>query len=330
MNGLARRLSLRPTTDAVVRWFAYDPSRRRSRLRGPMAILLQTIDRCNAACIMCPYSGLGKTGPANQMDDGLYLHILREARRIGTLQAFLPMLQDEPLLDRQLAARLRLAREVLGAHVRLGIVTNASLLTESRLEEIADCGLDVIEVSLDAHDPQTYSAIRRGLDFERVTENTRALLRRQPRPHVMVRFLRQQRNEAEERDFVRYWRSQGAQVHVMTPSNRAGTLPGYEDIAVSNRQTWKGKVRRVLGRLLPCCVLPFASMSVLWDGRVPLCCQDWGPKEVVGDLSKQSLTEVWHGEAMSHHRYLLWTGRFRESAVCADCSVVTGQGGTAD
>jgi len=295
-----------------------------------MGLLLQTVDRCNGRCIMCPYSSLGKTGPPNLMEDRLYLHILHQARRAGTLRSVVLMLQNEPLLDCRLGKRVRMAREALGNRVRIGLVTNGSLLTEQRVEELIDNGVERIEVSLDAYDERTYGAIRQGLDFAQVVENIRKLLQHPRRPDVTVRFLRLQRNKAEERDFVRYWRPQGARVYIMHPSNRAGALEGFERLAPLVEPALSTRIRAAFGRFLPCCMLPFASLSVFWDGRVPLCCQDWGPKDIIGDLSRQSLHAVWQGEPMRHYRHLLCAHRTEESTVCRDCSVVSGQGGPAD
>ena len=35
---------------------SYGPRNCRTRLRGPTSVHIQTIDRCNAACIVCPLS----------------------------------------------------------------------------------------------------------------------------------------------------------------------------------------------------------------------------------------------------------------------------------
>jgi radical SAM protein with 4Fe4S-binding SPASM domain len=61
--------------------------------------------------------------------------------------------------------------------------------------------------------------------------------------------------------------------------------------------------------------------SILSDGRVVLCCNDWGPHDIAGDLSRQTLQEVWNGDKINHYRQLLWTHRIKESPVCADCSL---------
>jgi MoaA/NifB/PqqE/SkfB family radical SAM enzyme len=330
MRGLTFKRTLEMLPNVGRRWFSYRPGRRKSSLRGPGAIQVQTVDRCNGACIMCPYSTAAHVGPMRRMDERLYLRILEQARKAGATRALIPMLQNEPLLDRDLGKRVQQAKIVLGPSTRVPVVTNGSLLTPARADELIGHGADHFEVSIDACRRETYETIRPGLDFGKVIEHTQALIRHQRRPGVIARFLRQRANEGEEREFVRYWRSRGAQTRVMGVSNRAGEVEGFESLAGSGRKPLTTRARAAMGRFLPPCALPFISMSVLWDGRVILCCQDWGPRDVVGDLTKQSVAEVWNGEAMNHYRHLLYQRRWERGRVCRDCSVVNGAGAPSD
>jgi len=56
----------------------------RAPIAGPWAVQVQTIDRCNASCIMCPYPSFEKHGPPNSMEDSLYKKILNELKKAGT------------------------------------------------------------------------------------------------------------------------------------------------------------------------------------------------------------------------------------------------------
>lgn len=300
---------------------SYDPHARRTRLRGPQTVQIQTIDRCNATCTMCPYSSAGKTSSANVMDDGLYRRILNELRLAGTVKTFLLMLQNEPLLDRGFADRVRLARESLGRSVRVCTVTNGAPLTPTVIDTLAASEVDNVSVSIDAVSEDTFNKIRHGLNFRRVMENTLSLLQRLGPGRVSVKFLRQRENEGEEKAFAGYWGRRGVRVIFTEPTNRAGSLESYQRIRKRRPDSWKRLVYPTLNRLFPACPLPFSSMCVLWDGRVITCCNDWGPRDTVGDLSTQTLEQVWDGERINHHRHLLWTRRAKESLVCSDCSL---------
>lgn len=319
VNDLARKLRSTALWMKDVR--SYDPQARRTRLRGPTVVQIQTIDRCNAACIMCPYSSSIKTAPANLMDDGLYRHILDEFRRPDTVKSVILMLQNEPLLDRKLPDRVRLARELFGRRVRIVTVTNGTPLTTAMTGDLVASGIDRVTVSIDAIREDTYARIRPGLDFQRVVGNTLSLIGRLGPRRVCVKFLRQRENEGEESAFAGYWRRHGVSVIFSEPTNRAGWLESYERVRKRRPDAWKKLVYPALNRLVPACPLPFTSATVLWDGRVITCCHDWGPRDTVGDLSRQTLKEAWDGEKINHYRHLLWTHRAGESLVCANCSL---------
>jgi len=64
------------TMDLLRGLHAYDPVRKRTRLRGPFAVQIQTINRCNASCSMCPYATTQKADTPRRMDEDLYIEIL--------------------------------------------------------------------------------------------------------------------------------------------------------------------------------------------------------------------------------------------------------------
>jgi len=255
------------------------------------------------------------------MDEGLYRHILSQLEEAGTVRRFVPMLQSEPLVDRKIADRIREAREALGRGTRIYIVTNGVLFVPEVNDELYQAGTDVVSISIDAFREETYRSIRKGLDFSKVVGNVRAALERERHPTIVARFLEQRLNHGEREDFVRYWKSLGAGVFIHPVVNRAGALGSIDEIAGQKVGIVRRIARRILNRALPFCPLPFHSLSVLWDGRAILCCHDWGPEVVVGDLTKQTIEEVWNGEAINHYRHLLRDGRVAELEPCSDCSL---------
>jgi MoaA/NifB/PqqE/SkfB family radical SAM enzyme len=300
---------------------SYNPHTRRTSLRGPVRVQIQTIDRCNASCIMCPYSSRAKVSATNTMDDALYIKILKDLRQAGSVRSIMLMLQNEPLLDARFSDRFRLVKEVLGRKVPIGTVTNGAPLTPSMIDWLSTSGIDLVHVSIDAIREDTYARIRQGLNYQRVVGNTISLAKRLGSGRVSVRFLRQQDNEGEEQAFARFWRRQGINAVFMEPTNRAGSLQSYERIKKRHARRWQKLIYPVLNQCIPACPLPFSNMSILSDGRVILCCNDWEPHDIVGDLSEQTVQEVWNGEKMNHYRQLLITHLTKDSLVCADCSL---------
>lgn len=57
------------------------------------------------------------------------------------------------------------------------------------------------------------------------------------------------------------------------------------------------------------CVLPYLQMVIRPDGKVSLCCNDPYGKETLGDVTKQSLYDIWYGKAFNEIRRKLGNGR---------------------
>jgi radical SAM protein with 4Fe4S-binding SPASM domain len=254
------------------------------------------------------------------MEDELYEQILRNLKETGTVRRLTLMLQNEPLLDRKIAKRIKKAREILNDKVLITIVTNGSLLTPKLTKELIESNPDTISVSIDAFREETYKSTHEGLDFSKVVRNVCSLLEHNRRPKIIARFLKQKANEGEEVMFERYWKTKGADVFSHSVVNRAGSLESFDKIERSETNPFKLFIRRALNRKFRFCPLPFFVMNVLWDGRVILCCHDWGPAVIIGDLKKQSLQKIWNSETMNHYRHLLYTGRSKESPICSGCS----------
>lgn len=303
---------------------AYDPKRHRTRLAGPISVQIQTIDRCNAACPMCLYASTSNDGSPQVIDPQLYGSLLRQLAACGTVRILCLMLQNEPLLDRDLHRRFRSAREVLGSSVRLVVMTHGALLTRRRADELIEAGVDQISVSIDAERPETYEKVRPGLDFDAVVANTEALLERQTGPEVVVGFVPQRDNEDEVDDFNQRWRSRGATVSVDRLANRGGALDAFERLRVERSGAARRLIEGVLNRLVPCCPLPFTSAPILSDGCLITCCNDWEPREVLADLNEVPLSVAWNGEHIGRNRHLLYRRRWRDSRVCCDCSLAGG------
>jgi radical SAM protein with 4Fe4S-binding SPASM domain len=58
---------------------------------------------------------------------------------------------------------------------------------------------------------------------------------------------------------------------------------------------------------------------VTWDGKVVPCCFDKDAEHVLGDLTQQSMAEIWHSPAYEAFRRRIFTGR-ADVPMCTNCS----------
>lgn len=68
------------------------------------------------------------------------------------------------------------------------------------------------------------------------------------------------------------------------------------------------------------CHYPFYKMFVDWNGDVIFCSNDWQKEIIVGNMTKQTLEEVWLGDKLNEERKRLIKGD-RSKSPCNKCSV---------
>lgn len=87
------------------------------------------------------------------------------------------------------------------------------------------------------------------------------------------------------------------------------------------RQTRGGKARnrkKMNVHLRSSCTLPFAQMVIRPSGGVSLCCQDALGTYTLGDCTRESLMEIWHGRAYQDVRKRIMAGR-NAIELCEQC-----------
>jgi MoaA/NifB/PqqE/SkfB family radical SAM enzyme len=111
-------------------------------------------------------------------------------------------------------------------------------------------------------------------NIERIVRLRRETGRR--RPKLILSFVRQN-NSADEQAFIEHWSTVADKIHVTDLHNWAGTLNTESDVNYP-------------------CYRPWLTFTVLWDGRVSLCCADFDGKTILGDLNTHSIAEIWNAQ----------------------------------
>ena len=309
---------------------AWTPDEDMAALPFPRLIQLQTLNACQASCVMCPWPEFRHVFPRGRMEDALFDRIAEEVASRPEVRSFVPMLQNEPFLDKKLFDRIARFRAAAGHRVQVELVTNGAFLTDEAIGRIRDVELDVLDISLDALHRETYARIRKGLDYDAVLAGVeRVLAAGLPHTRVMVRLVRQAANAHEVREFTRAWEARGVSVFVYTANNRTGavrewdTQVGYREDSASvpvqlARRVGRAAMRTYIGG---CCPVPFATANILHDGTLLLCVHDWGRKETLGNIHDASIAERWNGPRMREIRRLVSERQYVKIAPCSECTL---------
>jgi MoaA/NifB/PqqE/SkfB family radical SAM enzyme len=273
------------------------------RLDFPSEVVLETTRHCNLACVICPYPTLKR--PKGEMELGLFRKIIDEVAATSPKTRIWLALMGEPLLGRNLAAKIDYA---VGAGMRVFLNTNATYLEGAAADHILHSGIDSVIVSMDATTKETYAQIRRQGEFERVERNVGDFLDRarelgSSAPKLVVQFIVMDENEHEADEFKAKWLERGAVVKMR--------LKLGWGLAVETTDLRKAKVER-----FPCPWL-LRTMSIQWNGIVNQCDGDYEGQYSPGDVTRQTLSQLWHGE-LAARRDRHWSGDFNHE-LCRDC-----------
>jgi hypothetical protein len=248
----------------------------RDRAPLPEIIQIEATNLCNARCVFCPRDRMERE--QGVMDMALHRKIVDESAALGIHHVRLHN-YGESFIDRRLVEKIRYAKSRgLG---EVGLISNGSLITEPVARAIVEAGLDAINISVDAAGKEMFERTRVGLKYDRVIENIEGLVRVRKelgatRPKLILSFVRQENADAE-RAFIEKWSRIADKVHITNLHNWAGTLHTRSDVRFP-------------------CYRPWLTFTVLWDGRVSLCCADFDAKAILGDLRTQTIADVWNSD----------------------------------
>ena len=108
--------------------------------------------------------------------------------------------------------------EVKELGVGVEMITNGTILTEKKSQQLIDSGLDTIWVSIDGASPNTYDDIRLGAELPRVLENLKRLFKLRkgghfPKPEIGVAFVAMKRNIADLPKIIQMGHTFGARYY---------------------------------------------------------------------------------------------------------------------
>jgi len=253
----------------------------------PKVILIDTISHCNLKCSMCVHKEMKRE--KGIMPWSLFSKIIDEIAQVDKgIRVWMVFFGEALLLKKKKPSifdMIAYAKEKGLLDVVLN--SNANLLDEEASKELIYSGLDAIYIGIDAFEPDTYARIRVGGDYEKVVQNTLRLIElkrimNSTKPEVVVQFVVMDINEKEVEDFTKFWNHRGAVVKVRPKVSWAGSIDA-PNLTLGNEARWP-------------CHWAMQTMSITDAGKVVTCAVDLDAKFIAGDVSCQSLRDVWNGK----------------------------------
>jgi radical SAM protein with 4Fe4S-binding SPASM domain len=244
--------------------------------------------------------------PRKFMDFDLFRKILTECGR-KKAKKILPFLHGESLLVPGVVDYFRVARR-LSPESHVNLTSNGSRLTQELTEVFLREGLiDSLIVSIDGGDKETFESIRLGLNYDEVRQNVLHFIRRRNQmglkvPTVSIAMVTVEENRESQRKLEEEWQ-------------------GADEIRNSVYFNWGGKLENDprLQNKINYCERIYNYITILADGRVAMCCFDSEAEYAVGDVSQQSIEQIWNSKEFNKKRSLLYDKDFEELKICGKC-----------
>ncbi len=306
------------------------------RSARPLTVRMDTTNRCNLRCSMCPMR-LSDRDPDRvwlDMDPALFGRIASQVfPRAGSVAL---SCGAEPLCNPSFPDYLRILHRsgVPGREM----VTNGLLLDAKVSEAILSHPPTAIFVSVDGAEPATQAAIRGGCDLDLVVGNIRSLVRGRDAsgarlPRVLFSSTIQRRNLSELPGMVALAAECGADgvnASVLVPYEGLDVMPEVPDTSsadyASSIAAARDEARRlgVLFNLLgnadrpkdAICRYVRSWVFIAPDGLV-FPCPYWNLGSPMGDLSREDFGRIWNGRAYRQLRESLSGGS--PAGFCTDC-----------
>ena len=269
----------------------------------PHIIDIELTNRCNLNCIMCPrYPQRQNLG---DMSEDLLTKILDETlhrpQKVYRLHGI-----GEPLLAPTLKTAINRIMSSSNNHF-VDFITNGQLLTRDMGKFLLYQQLSQITISLGAATATTYQKIRGKTNFSAIVRNIITLIdenaRLGSRSKIIVQLVKVDEATDEIEDFINFWRKFPVEIEIWHDfrDGRSNIDPACEK------------------DLSPCKHL-YEYIGITWHGEVRICCQDPTLMYRVGEMSKNSIEEIYNCPQMNELRDIHQRGTLDDMPICQYCS----------
>ena len=279
----------------------------------PRYFEIETINACNARCIMCTINEW--TGNSSQiMSDKLFDKFVQEVSSFSDWIEIICLNRDgEPTLDKNIAQKVKKLKDVGIKKVRF--VTNGQNLDQALAKSVLEAGVDEIMFSIDSIEKDIYESIRIKLDFDKVMNNTLNYIELRdkinPNSQVTIRMVELEQNINMKWKWLEFWKSKVSQ-----KQDRVYTMPMHN---------WGNQLGEDIDKVAyystRACISPFSSLSIHSDGKVGICAADYNTKTNMGDFSIQSIKEIWQSKQFKDVREAHLNKNRNKYDICRGCDI---------
>ena len=233
--------------------------------------------------------------------------------------------QGEPFLHPRFLEMVKYASD---KGIYTATSTNAHFLKDDHARAVVLSSLDRLIISIDGTTQDTYESYRVGGSLDKVLEGTKSILYwkkklKSKTPHVVFQFLVVKPNEHQIPEVHKLADELGVDQVVLKTAQiydfkHGSHLIPNQDRYSRYRRNAEGSYS-IKNKLENHCWKMWHSCVITWDGKVVPCCFDKDAQYALGDLTRNSFSEIWNGKSYDGFRATLLRSR-SEIEICRNCT----------
>jgi len=306
--------------------------------KRPKVFNVETSNHCNMRCIMCPRT-TAMTRKVQTMNDEDFEKVIKQIRphTQEEMRDFLTFVEEEyginelsrsenafyfymsakcltlhgygePLIDPNITARVALCKQYNIPTYFSCVPANINV---EKIVQLMQAGLDVIKFSIDSLDDIEAKEIRgKHNNYTQAYEKIQEILKQRKELRLqtvvvctMLELSTDESSLAKQKKFLEIFDNQDIFAYVKSLDNR-----WYNDLdeALQNKSHYASQY----------CEFPWTSLTIMSNGDVVPCTQDYDNEMIFGNIKENSLEDIWNSKKYEEFRSWHVDGNFPAGNKC--------------
>ena len=293
-------------------------------LDTPYIIYIDPSGACNFKCNFCPCNTSDYMAKERHkiMDMALFKKIVEDMKsfpqkiRVVYLFAF-----GEPLVNKHIIKMIQYLRDS-NVCDEIRMYTNGAMLNPVLNSRLADSGIDLIRVSVNALEGESYQELCGvTLDYDEYYNNLRDLYQK-TRQKAKVAIRLANATIKKQKQLKQFYEMYGPISDYIFTEDIFDGWPAFEEVVIpkgviqTNSWDWRKKSHKI-------CTYSLTTMTIHSNGWVSPCCADWKFGAVYGDVSRSSVKEIWNSPELRQMQLVHLKQIKGQYPICDTCTMRT-------
>jgi len=283
----------------------YKPLHTLLPLKTPLSVTFCSTQNCNFFCEFCYRYGIDKTQLSKERMSLSFLE--KCAADIAEFDDKINVVDvcgsGEPLLLPYLSEWISLLKQTNNIK-QIKMITNGTLLTPTKAEQVISAGLDLIVFSINGlSDEGNRKVVHANVDFNKLVDNIKYAFSIRGKCKIHIKCIGDYFSKEDQKKFLEIFSPYADSIHIDSAINQwiDVDLPPtpFEHETSENRNRF-GKDFQFKNK--PMCNFPFYYLRVHTSGKVSSCATNWKDDMIIGDANSSSLKEIWNGKELNDLR----------------------------